>query len=380
MLDLTDEQKMVRETVARLAKEKIAPRASEVDESMEYPWDLHQLFIENNFFRLRVPEAYGGLPVDFTTCCIIIEELAKVDGSSANTVAHHQAGLGSFLDGASQEQCDKYLPRVGRGDYLIGFAMTEPGAGSDAFSMKTRAELKDDEYCLNGTKVFVSNSGLTDLYVIFTTVDPTKRRQGITAFLLEKETSGFSIGRKENKMGFRASPTCELILQDAKLPRSQLLGGEGKGWEIVLKSLTETRILVASMALGLAQGAMEAAVAYAKERAQFGKPIIEFQAVAFMLADMAIQVESARSLTYNIASMVDRGIKDLHPNASMAKCFCSDVAMRVTTDAVQVLGGYGYTKAFPVEKMMRDAKATQIMEGTNQIQRIQIARSLMKKY
>jgi alkylation response protein AidB-like acyl-CoA dehydrogenase len=380
VIELTEEQRMIRDTIARLAREKIAPRASDADRTQEYPWDLHRIFIENNLFKLRVPEEYGGMPVDITTCCIVIEEIAKVDGASANTVAHHQAGLGCFLMGANDDQRKRYLPKIGRGDYLVGFAMTEPGAGSDAFSLKTRAEPFNGGYRLNGTKVFISNSGLTDLYVIFATIDPSRKREGITAFLMEKETPGFYIGKKEDKMGFRASPTCELIFQDVILPRSNILGEEGKGWEIVLKSLTEMRVIIAAIAIGIAEGAMEVAIKYAKERIQFGRPIMEFQGVSFMLADMAIQVEAARALTYAIASLVDKGFKGLHPYASMAKCFSSDVAMRVTTDAVQVLGAYGYTREFQVERMMRDAKATQIIEGTNQIQRVQIARHLMKAY
>jgi alkylation response protein AidB-like acyl-CoA dehydrogenase len=318
--------------------------------------------------------------MDYTSTCIVVEELAKVDGSCANTVAHHQAGMCCFMDGATEAQKGKYLPKIGRGDYLVGFALTEPNSGSDAFALRTRAILEGEDYVINGGKCFISNGGLTDLYVLFTTVNPAQRRDGITAFLVEKGTPGLVIGKNEDKMGFRASPTRELIFDNMRVPKENLLGKIGKGWELVLQSLTETRVLVAAVALGIAQGAMEAAILYAKQREQFGQPIINFQGISFMLADMAIQVECARALIYKLAAMVDKGKRNLHYYASVAKCFASDIAMKVTTDAVQVLGGYGYTSEFPVEKMMRDAKATQIMEGTNQIQRVQIARSLMKMY
>jgi alkylation response protein AidB-like acyl-CoA dehydrogenase len=364
----------------RLCHQKVAERAAQVDGTKEYPWDLHQLFVEKGLFNIRVPAEYGGAAMDYTSACIVVEELARVDGACANTVAHHQAGLCCFMDGANDEQRERYLYRIGEGSFLVGFALTEPNAGSDAFSLRTTAVDKGDVYVINGNKCFISNSGLTDLYVVFTTVDPERRRDGITAFLVEKDTPGLEVGRAEDKMGMRASPTCELSFSDMKVPKENVLGAVGKGWELVLKSLTETRILVAAMSLGIAQAAMEEAVSYAKVREQFGQPIGNFQGVSFMLADMAMLVECARALIYQIASQIDRGERNQHYYASVAKCFASDTAMKVTTDAVQVLGGYGYTKEYRVEKMMRDAKAMQIIEGTNQIQRIQIARNLMKMY
>jgi len=377
---LTEEHRMMRDMIRKLCREKVAARAQEVDETKEYPWDLHQLFIDNGLFNIRVPEKYGGAGMDYTSACIMVEEIARVDGACANTVAHHQAGMCCFMDGASETQKAKYLPKVGQGDYLVGFALTEPNAGSDAFSLKTRAIAEGDAYVIDGSKCFISNSGLTDLYVVFTTIDPALRRDGITAFLVEKDTPCLTIGKNENKMGLRASPTRQLIFENMRIPKENLLGEVGRGWELVLQSLTETRVLVAAMALGIGQGAMEAAVSYSKQREQFGRPIAEFQGVSFMLADMAIQVECARALIYRIASIVDRGKRDQAYLASVAKCFASDMAMKVTTDAVQVMGGYGYTKEYPVEKMMRDAKSTQIIEGANQIQRVQIARNLMKMY
>lgn len=375
---MNEEHKMLRDMMRKLCREKVAERARDVDETKEYPWDLHQLFIDSGLFNIRVPKEYGGAEMDYTAMCIAIEEIARVDGACANTVAHHQAGMCAFIDGANEIQRQKYLAKVGEGDFLIGFALTEPNAGSDAFSLKTRAVEDGDSYVINGTKCFISNSGLSDVYVVFTTVNPALRREGITAFLVEKDTPGFTVGKHENKLGFRSSPTCQLILEDVRVPKENILGGVGKGWELVLQSLTETRVLVAALALGIAQGAMEAAASYAKQREQFGKTIGEFQGLSFMLADMAIQVEAARALIYHIASLVDQGQRDQHYLASVAKCFATDTAMKVTTDAVQVFGGYGYTKDYPVEKMMRDAKGTQIIEGTNQIQRIQIARELLK--
>jgi len=380
MVPLTEEQNMVREMIRRLAREKVASRAAEADQSKEYPRDLHDLFIKNGLFKVRVPEEYGGGPLDFTSACLMVEGLAQVDGTCANTVAHHQAGLGCFLDGANQEQRERYLPRIGNGDFLVGFALTEPESGSDAFSLRTRAVPDGKSYVINGSKCFISNSGLSDLYVVFTTINPKLRRDGITAFLVEKSTPGFTVGKAEDKMGLRASPTCQLIFEDMRVSQENLLGEPGKAWEIVLQSLTETRILVAAMALGIAQGAMEAAVKYAKERSQFGRLISEFQGVSFMLADMGIQIECARALIYQVAALIDAGDRKQRYYASVAKCFASDTAMKVATDAVQIFGGYGYTTDYPVEKMMRDAKATQIIEGTNQIQRIQIANSLLDMY
>ncbi len=380
MVAFSKTHQLIRKSVREICRDKIADIAAEADRTKQYPAELHQIFIDSEFFVIRVPEVYNGAGMDYTASCIVVEELAKVDGTCANTVAHHHAGLCSFMKGSDKFQQEKYLPKIGQGDYLVGFALTEPNAGSDAFALETVAREEADVYIINGSKCFVSNSGLTDLYVLFTTVDPDKRRDGVTAFLVEKDTPGFKVGKAERKMGFRASPTCELIFDNVKVPRENVLGKVGKGWQLVHQSLTETRVMVAAMGLGFAQGAMEAAVSYANKRKQFGKTINEFQGVSFMLADMAIQVELARSLVYEVASKVDEGHKDLHYYASIAKCAASDIAMKVSTDAVQVLGGYGYTEEYPVEKFMRDAKATQIIEGTNQVQRIQIARHLSKLY
>jgi alkylation response protein AidB-like acyl-CoA dehydrogenase len=380
MATFSKTHEMIRKMVRELCRDKIAELAAEADKTKVYPQALHDIFVDAGLFVIRIPEEYDGGGMDYMSSVIVVEELARVDGTCANTVAHHHAGLCSFMKGATREQQERYLPKIGKGDYLVGFALTEPNAGSDAFSLETTATPDGEDYLLNGNKCFISNSGLTDLYVVFTTVDPALRRDGITAFLMEKDTPGFKVGKAEKKMGFRASPTCELVFDNVRVPKKNLLGEPGKGWQLVHQSLCETRIMVAAMGLGMAQGAMEAAVSYAKNRKQFGTSIDSFQGVSFMLADMAIQVELARSLVYEIAAKVDQGEKNLHYYASIAKCAATDIAMKVTTDAVQVLGGYGYTEEYPVEKLMRDAKATQIFEGTNQIQRIQIARHLSKIY
>jgi len=375
-----EEHHMLRDMMRKMAKDKIYNRAKEADETMEYPYDLHQLFMDSGLFNIRVPVEYGGSGMDYTSVCIVAEELGRVDGSMANTFIHHQAGSCCFMDGINDEQRERYLPKVGAGNFLLGFALTEPDSGSDAFSLKTRAIADGDDYVINGNKIFISNSGLTDLYMLFTTVDPSLRRAGVTGFMVEKDTPGLTIAKHENKMGWRASPTCALNFDEMRVPKKNMLGGVGKGWEVVLQSLTETRLLVASVALGIAQAAMEAAVEYAKQRKQFGRSISDFQGIGFMLADMALLIEPARALIYQVAAEVDRGNRKQAYLASTAKCFASDAAMKITTDAVQVLGGYGYTKDYPVEKMMRDAKACQIVEGANQIQRLNISRDLVKMF
>jgi len=376
---LTEEQRILVETVRRMAEQEIAPRASELDESQAMPYEIHVLFGKYGLLKLRIPESFGGIPVDMATCCLVVEEIARVDGSSSLMLVNHLAGLGPFLMGSSEDQKARFLPRiVERGD-IIGFALTEPGAGSDAASIRTLAVRKGDRYQLNGTKCFITNGGLARMYTLFATVDARRKKQGITAFVVEDTAAGLRVGKKENKMGMRASPTTELILEDAEVAADNLLGAEGQGWPIMLAGLSETRLLVAAISLGLADGATRFAARYATQRSQFGKAVAEFQGVQFMLADMAIGIETARALIYRTASMLDNGETGVRPCASMAKCYASDMAMRVTTDAVQILGGYGYMKEYPVERMMRDAKAIQIFEGTNQIQRMIIAKDLLAR-
>lgn len=377
MFDWTEEQKLLRESVRRLARERIAPRAAAMDESQEFPEDVHRLFIEQGLLKLKIPQAYGGVPADCVTCCLVIEEIARVDGSSSLLLVNHLAGLAPFLTGSTDEQKARFLPAIVDGGHIVGFALTEPEAGSDAASLQTRAAREDKGYRLTGTKCFITNGGAARVFVLFATLDPALKKQGITAFLVEDRTPGVRVGKKENKMGMRASPTTELILEDALVPEERRIGGEGEGWALLIGGLSETRILIAALSLGLADGATEVAARYATERSQFGKTIASFQGIQFMLADMLMGIETTRSLVYRAARMQDEGDPLIRRYASMAKCYASDMAMRVTTDAVQMMGGYGYMKDYPVERMMRDAKVLQIFEGTNQIQRMIIARDYL---
>lgn len=380
MFEPSETEKLILDTVRRICAEKVAPRSAAVDEAQEFPEDIRKLFAENGLFRLRVPESFGGIPARMTLICRVTEEVSRVDASAGLLFSNPQAGLAPFLKGAGPEIRQRILPQVGAGNYLIGFALTEPEAGSDAAAIKTRVTRVKDGYLLSGRKCFITNGSVSDGFTIFGTIDPGKKKQGINAFFIEKNTPGLSVGKVEKKMGMRGSPTTDLILEDAFVPAENRLGQEGSGWDLVLSGLTDTRILVAAMALGLAQGAMEYSIKYASQRAQFGQAISGFQGIQFILADMQIGIEASRALTYRVAGEVDEGKTGLTPLASMAKCLASDTAMRVTTDAVQILGGYGYTKDYPVERMMRDAKVIQIFEGTNQIQRIIVARDLLKRY
>ncbi len=377
MLKWTEEQRVLKETVRRLAREKIAPRAAEMDERQEFPEDIYRLFVEQGLLKLKIPPEHGGVPADAATCCLVVEEIARVDGSCSLLLVNHQAGLGPLLAGLTDEQKARFFPTIAEGGHIVGFALTEPGSGSDAASLQTRAIRDDAGYRLNGTKCFITNGGKAEVYVLFATLDPALKKKGITAFLVEQGAKGVRVGKKEDKMGMRASPTTELVLEDAFVPEGSRIGPEGEGWPLLLKGLSETRILIAALSVGLADGATEAAARYATERAQFGKPVSSFQGIQFMLADMLMGVETARSLTYRAALMQDRGDPLVRRYASMAKCYASDMAMRVTTDAVQMMGGYGYMKDYPVERMMRDAKVLQIFEGTNQVQRMIIARDYL---
>jgi alkylation response protein AidB-like acyl-CoA dehydrogenase len=377
MPEWTEEQRILRESVRRLAQEKIAPRAGEMDARQEFPEDVHRLIAEQGLLRLKIPQAYGGVPADTVTCSLVVEELARVDGSCGLLLVNHQAGLGPLLAGSTDRLKDELLPTIADQGHIVGFALTEPESGSDAASIQTRARRTEGGYLLDGTKCFITNGGMARFFVLFATSDPTRKKQGITAFLLEHGSPGFRIGKKEDKMGMRASPTTEVVLEDAFVPEPRRIGGEGEGWPLLLAGLSETRILVAALSLGLAEGATEIAARYARERSQFGKSIASFQGIQFMLADMLMGVESSRTLIYRAARMQDQGDRLVRRYASMAKCYASDMAMRVTTDAVQIMGGYGYMKDYPLERMMRDAKAIQIFEGTNQIQRMIISRDYL---
>ncbi len=384
--NLTDEQELIRQTVRRLSVDKVAPRAADIDEKEEYPWDLLELLKENALMGADVPEAYGGTGSGPLVLCIIIEELSKACASTGLIPAVQELGLLPILLGGSEEQKQKFLPKIASGEHLSACAITEPGAGSDVGSISTRAIRDGDEYILNGSKIFITNGGIADVYSVFVKTDPdaSKGSKALGTIVVEKDAPGFSIGKHEKKLGIRGSVTTELIFEDCRVPASNLLSGEGMGFAICMKTLDFSRPGIAAQALGIAQGALDYAVGYAKERKQFGKPITTFQGIQFMLADMTTQVEAARQLLYKTASLLENQAKDMSRLpaeiirfSSMSKNFASDVAMKVTVDAIQVLGGYGYVKEYPVERMMRDAKITQLYEGTNQIQRIVIANTLL---
>ena len=376
---LSDEQKMIRDLAAQVAREKIAPIAAELDESGEFPWDVVQTLAKADLFRVFVPSEYEGLGGGIFEMCLVVEELSRACGGIALSYAASGLGTIPIILFGSDEQKKKYLPRLAAGEILAAFGLTEPGAGSDAAGIKTTAKPDGDSYVINGTKQWITNGGEASIYTVIALTDPTRGVRGSTAILLDKGTPGFDFGKKENKMGIRASATRELVFQDCRVPKSNLLGKEGMGFLVAMRTLDQSRPGVASQAVGIAQGALDKALDYSRERHQFGKSISSFQGIQFLLADMATQVEAARALTYAAARSIDAGDKDVSRMSAMAKVFASDTAMKVTTDAVQVFGGYGYMKDYPVEKMMRDAKITQIYEGTNQIQREVIALNLIKE-
>lgn len=377
---LTDEQKEIKELARQIAEEKIKPVREKYDEEAIFPWDIVKIFAQTDLFRVLLPEEYDGFGGKVMDLVIMMEELSRVDSGIALALGGTGLGIYPILLNGNDEQKKKYLPQAAAGEKLAAFALTESDAGSDAGAIKTTATKNGDYYILNGTKQWITNGGEADIYSVFVLTDKTKGARGASVFIVEKGTEGFSFGKKENKMGIRASCTRELIFEDCKIPKENLIGREGMGFMIAMKTFDKSRPMVAAQALGIAQGALEEAMLYSKERHQFGKPISSFQGIQFMLADMAMKLESARALVYATARMIDSGAKRFSKESAMCKCFASDMAMEVTTDAVQILGGYGYMKEYPVEKMMRDAKITQIYEGTNQIQRIVIASNLLKEY
>ena len=376
---LTDDQKMIKDLAAQIAREKIAPIAAELDESGEFPWDVVKTLAQSDLFRVFIPTEYEGLGGGMFEMCLVVEELSRA--CSGIALAYAASGLGTIpiILFGNEEQKKKYLPRLAAGEILAAFGLTESGAGSDAAAIKTTAKPDGDCYVMNGTKQWITNGGEASIYTVVALTDPVRGVRGSSTILVDKGQPGFTFGKKENKMGIRASATRELVFQDCRVPKSNLLAKEGMGFLVAMKTLDQSRPGVASQALGIAQGAMDKAIEYSRERKQFGKPISAFQGIQFMLADMATQVEAARALTYAAARSIDAGEKDVSRLSAMAKVFASDTAMKVTTDAVQILGGYGYMKDYPVEKMMRDAKITQIYEGTNQIQREVIALGLIKE-
>jgi alkylation response protein AidB-like acyl-CoA dehydrogenase len=380
---LSEEHEALREAVRALAEDKIAPRAAEVDATGEFPWDVHEALARAELTGVHIPQEYGGPGADAIATAIVIEEVARACAASSLIPAVNKLGTVPLLLAGSEELKQRYLPPVARGEALFSYALSEPSAGSDAASMSARADRRGDSYVLNGTKRWITNAGVSEYYTVMAVTDPAAGAAGISAFVVEKADRGFSFGAPEHKLGIKGSPTRELYFDDCEIPASRLIGEEGSGFRIALATLDHTRITIAAQAVGIAQGALDYATAYVKQRQQFGKPIAEFQGVQFMVADAGMKVTAARQLTYAAAARSERAmagerVSDLTFFSSACKCFASDVAMEVTTDAVQLLGGYGYVKDYPVERMMRDAKITQIYEGTNQIQRVVMARQLLK--
>jgi alkylation response protein AidB-like acyl-CoA dehydrogenase len=375
---LSEELEQFRKLVREICEEKLAPRAPQIDEEDEFPWDVHKLFVENELMAVGFPEEYGGAGGGSLTMAVMIEEIARVSASaSLIPLVSRLAAIPIMLAG-SKEQKDELLGGISRGDHQMSYALTEPGAGSDARSMRTAYESDDGAFRLRGTKRFITGAGASDRYTVFATRDPELRAKGISAFLVHADDEGLSVGKPERKMGIRGSPTREVYLDNVRIPEDRLIGREGDGFSHAMRTLDYSRPTIAAQALGIAQGAFDAAVRYAAEREQFGKKIAEFQGLQFMLADMAMDIEAARLLTYKAATLCDAQDPQLTYFASIAKCHASDTAMKVTTDAVQILGGYGYMREYGVERMMRDAKITQIYEGTNQIQRVVIARQVLR--
>jgi butyryl-CoA dehydrogenase len=378
---LTEDQKMLRDLCRQIAEEKIRPQSREFDEKDEFPAEIVKVLAQSDLFSLCIPEQYGGMGAGLLDLCIATEELSRVDGGVATVYAASFLGMFPILLFGTEEQKKKYLPDIASGKKLTAFALTEPEAGSDAAAVKTTAKKDGDYYILNGTKHFITNGGDAEVYTIIAVTDKNRGPRGVSAFILEKGMEGFTFGKKEEKMGIRASSTGELIFNDVKVPKENLLGQkEGIGFVATMKTYDQSRPGVAAQAVGIGQGALELATEYSHQRVQFGKTISSFQGIQWMLADMATKVEAARSLVYSVASMVDRGVKDVGAASAAAKLFASDTAMEVATNAVQIYGGYGYMRDYPIEKFMRDAKITQIYEGTNQIQRSIIALNLIKRY
>ncbi|WP_069816244.1 acyl-CoA dehydrogenase [Streptomyces sp. TP-A0874] len=378
---LSEEHDLLRESVRSLAETKIAPHAAEVDEESRFPQEARDALTANDLHAVHVPEAYGGAGADAISTVIVIEEIARVCASSSLIPAVNKLGSLPVELSGSEELKRKYLGPLAKGDAMFSYCLSEPDAGSDAAGMKTRAVRDGDSWVLNGVKRWITNAGISEFYTVMAVTDPEKRSKGISAFVVEKDDPGLSFGAPEKKLGIKGSPTREVYFDNVRIPADRMIGEEGTGFATAMRTLDHTRVTIAAQALGIAQGALDYARGYVQERKQFGKPIGDFQGVQFMLADMAMKLEAARQLTYAAAARSERVSggatkEDLTFFGAAAKCYASDVAMEITTDAVQLLGGYGYTRDYPVERMMRDAKITQIYEGTNQVQRIVMARNL----
>ncbi len=377
MYALSEEHQAIREAVRAICDAKVAPFAAAVDEDARYPREAHDALQAADFHAPHVPEEYGGAGADALATVLVIEEVARADVSASLIPAVNKLGSLPVMIGGGEEIKKKYLTKLAAGEGGFSYCLSEPDAGSDAANQKTRAVRDGDDWILNGTKRWISNAGESEFYTVLATTDPEARTKGISAFVVERSDEGVSFGAPEKKLGIKGSPTREVYFDNVRIPGDRIIGEEGKGFEYAMKTLDHTRITIAAQAVGVAQGALDYALGYAKERQQFGKAIADFQGLQFLLAEMGMKVEAARQLTYAAAGRSERGDADLTFFGAAAKCFASDVAMEVTTNAVQVLGGYGYTRDYPVERMMRDAKITQIYEGTNQVQRIVMARQLL---
>ncbi|MFI5074133.1 MAG: acyl-CoA dehydrogenase family protein [Actinomycetales bacterium] len=376
---LSEEHEAVREAVRAIAEDKIAPYAADVDEQSRYPQEAHDALVASDFFAPHVPEEYDGVGADALATCIVIEELARVCASSSLIPAVNKLGSMPVILAGSAEVKARYLPPLARGEAGFSYGLSEREAGSDTAAMKTRARRDGDDWVLTGQKSWITNAGVSQYYTVLAVTDPDGRRgANVSAFVVEKSDPGFTFGEKERKLGIKGSPTRELHFESCRIPGDRLVGEVGDGLKIALQTLDHTRVTIGAQAVGIAQGALDVAIDYVKERRQFGRAIAEFQGIQFMLADMAMTLEAARQMVYVAAAKSERGDKDLPFFGAAAKCYASDVAMQITTDAVQLLGGAGYVKDFPLERMMRDAKITQIYEGTNQIQRLVMARQLLK--
>ena len=379
MFALSEDHRAFRDVVRKIADDRIAPRAAEIDETGEFPWDVAKVLADNGLLGLHIPEQYGGAGADTLTFAVLVEEIARVCASSSVIPLVQKLGSMPITMGASHEQKQAWFPAIASGDDLVSYCISEAHAGSDPAAMSTTARLDGDSWVLNGTKVWISMAGASSAYTVLAKSDPSAGAKGVSAFYVRSDDPGFSVGKKERKLGIKGSPTCQVHFDDCRIPSDRLIGEQGKGFTYAMQAFDHTRLVVGAQAVGIAQGAIDYAIGYMREREQFGKPIGSFQGLQFMLADMAMETEAARQLVYAAAGKADRGDPDLTLFSAYAKCKAGDVAMRVTTDAVQILGGYGYVKDYPVERFMRDAKITQIYEGTQQIQRVVISRQLLGK-
>jgi len=375
---LSEEHEMIRKMVRDFARNEVAPTAAERDEEERFDREIFDKMAELGLTGIPWPEEYGGIGSDYLAYCIAVEELSRVCASTGVTLSAHTSLAGwPIYKFGSEEQKQKFLRPMALGEKIGGYGLTEPGSGSDAGGMKTTARRDGDDFILNGSKIFITNGGIADIYVVFAVTDATQKHKGTSAFIVESDTPGFSVGKKEKKLGIRSSPTTEIIFEDCRVPAANMLGAEGEGFKIAMMTLDGGRNGIAAQAVGIAQGALDAATDYAKERVQFGKPIAQQQGVGFKLADMATRIEASRLLTYQAAWLESEGLP-YGKESAMSKLFAGDTAMKVTTEAVQIFGGYGYTKDYPVERYMRDAKITQIYEGTQEIQRLVISRMITK--